>query len=276
MRNERVLTWLLGLALLCGCTLSNQGVGAVPPADPSGLMIPTEPATTIPSEPETVDGWLMIAPGLEWRILPYAQGTSIELAVLRVDPTHFTFRAHYQPGEVYRLRDWQDRLDGAVAIINANFFDENDNALGLVVTDSVRHGFSYTDRGATFVVQSGLPDIRSSVNEPLGAEAIEQAVQAFPMLVMNGQQTFFDAGRSARRTAIAQDTAGRVLLIATVRGGVPLHEFSAFLAHSDLELVDAVNLDGGGSTFIGVEWPGFEYAFQSFDPVPVVLAVYPR
>jgi uncharacterized protein YigE (DUF2233 family) len=223
-----------------------------------------------------VDGWQVIAPGLEWRLMSYSDQTSIEIAVLRVDPAQFTFRVHYQPGEAYRLRDWQERLPDAVAIINANFFDDANNTLGLVLADGVRYGISYTDRGGTFLIQNGWPDIRSNIYEPVGNAIIEQAVQAFPMLVMNGQQAFYDEGRSSRRTAIAQDASGRVLLIATVRGGLPLDALSAFLAQSDLGLVDAVNLDGGGSTLIGVQWPGFAYAFQSFDPVPVVLSVYRR
>lgn len=41
--------------------------------------------------------------------------------------------------------------------------------------------------------------------------------------------------------------------------------------------MNAFNLDGGGSTMLFLAAPGEpEYSLPSFDPVPAVLAVYPR
>ena len=49
------------------------------------------------------------------------------------------------------------------------------------------------------------------------------------------------------------------------------------LVAGDLNLVNAVNLDGGGSTLLTLTLPGQPtYFIPSFDPVPTVLAVYPR
>jgi hypothetical protein len=59
--------------------------------------------------------------------------------------------------------------------------------------------------------------------------------------------------------------------------GMTLVELSEYLPTTDLELRTAVNLDGGGSTMLYLNVPGgIEYTLSSFDPVPAVLAVYPR
>jgi len=57
-----------------------------------------------------------------------------------------------------------------------------------------------------------------------------------------------DDGRPARRTVVAQDLEGRILLIIAPRGYLSLHELAFFLSESDLDLDVALNLDGGFST----------------------------
>jgi hypothetical protein len=59
--------------------------------------------------------------------------------------------------------------------------------------------------------------------------------------------------------------------------GIRLVELSEYLASSDMELVNAVNLDGGGSTMMYLNVPGTpEFLLRSLDAVPAVLAVYPQ
>jgi len=56
--------------------------------------------------------------------------------------------------------------------------------------------------------------------------------------------------------------------------GPTLLDLSAFLAQSDMDLVNAFNLDGGGSTMMVIAPE--DYLIASRDPVPAVLAIYPR
>ena len=213
--------------------------------------------------------WRTLAPGLE-------QGTYTGIIALRVDPQVFMFRAHY--AEPRTLRGWSESLPGAVAFVNANFFDPQDQVLGLLITDGQVFGIPYTNRGGWFGVQNGLPFVRSTVTMPYRGEPLEQAVQAFPMLVENGQQAYTrtEGDRITRRTAIGQDIQGRIVLIATPGFGMTLAELSALLAESDMGLVTAFNLDGGGSTMMYFDAGDETYRLGSLDPVPVILAVYPR
>jgi exopolysaccharide biosynthesis protein len=272
----RALMWrrqlsplITAMSLMTSCTLSAQ------PPPPTA----TTPPTAAPIPTLDTSGWEVLANGLERRLITVTANTfSTQLLVLRIDPALYTLRAHYRPGEPLTLGTWREVLPGAVAFVNANFFDTAQQALGLVVSDGVAYGQSFTDRGGMLQVQNGVPRVRSILQEPYYGEALEQAVQGFPVLVANGQTSFTNTqgDRASRRTIVAQDANGRILLLTTPSlFGMRLVDLSAGLPATDLNLVTAVNLDGGGSTMM---WIGGNAAYQlySFDPVPAVLAVYPR
>jgi hypothetical protein len=246
-------------SLLAGCFNSTIGT-QVPP-------------TTLPS----ANGWELLAPGFERRIYTPPDNGLGALVVLRIDPSLYTFRAHYRPGAPLLLNDWATSLPGAVAFINANYFDPQFNALGLVVADGVTYGQSFVNMGGLLQVQNGMVRVRSTILEPYLGEPLEQAVQAFPMLVSNGVASFDNRQRDrvSRRTVAAQDAQGRILLMATPLLGISLVDLSNYLPTTELGIVNAVNLDGGGSTMMSVTY-GTPYALTSFDGVPTVLAVYPR
>ncbi len=242
--------------------------------------LPAQPDSTVDSSVEPTadsDGWQEIVIGLERRIVQVPD-TRATLTILRIDPTFFTFRAHYTPGDALRMSQWQSELEGATAFINTNFYDPENRILGLLVADGVIYGSAFTTRGGMFAVQNGVPTVRSNTLQPYQGEALEQAVQAFPMLVLNGTQAYTNTApdRTTFRSAIGQDTSGRVLFMVTSQGGLTLLQLSAFLAQSDLNLTNAFNLDGGGSTMLSVQGTPLDFDFSVFDPVPAVLAIYSR
>lgn len=263
MPPRRFLLPLVCLALLalCGCTLA----AALPTPPPTPTVTPAA-------------GWQTLMPGLEVRTYYPADTRLAELRALRVDPAYFSLRAHYRPGAPLTVAGWNSALAGAVAFVNANFFDPNHNVLGLLVADGVPHGIPYTDRGGTLLVRAGQPRIRANLFEPYTpGEPLEQAVQGFPMLVQDGAAAFTSQqnDRATRRTAAGQDRSGRILLFVTPLLGLPLADLSAFLAASDLDLHIAFNLDGGGSSLMHHAGSP-PYLLPSLDAVPAVLAVYPR
>jgi Phosphodiester glycosidase len=237
--------------------------------------VPLAISTSVPS-----NGWQSVAPGLERRNYdPDPLNPITRMVALRIDPSLYTFRAHYQPGQAFNATEWTTALPQSVAFVNANFFDQADRALGLLVADGVVYGQSYTDRGGTFLVENGQPRIRANLREPYQGEPLEQAVQAFPMLVLDGFAAFTDniQDRSTRRTIVAQDSSGRIILLATPVLGLTLRDLSAYLPTTDMNIVTAFNLDGGRSTMMVVHIAGLsETVVSSIDSVPAVLAVYPR
>jgi hypothetical protein len=227
----------------------------------------------------TPSGWDTLAPGLERRVYtPEPSNLLSQLVVLRIDPAYFTFRAYYRPGDPLSVQRWQESLPEAVAFVNANFFTPENAALGLVIVDGVLYGESFVGQGGTFQIQEGLPRVRSNILEPYQGEALEQAVQGFPMLVVDAQSNSarLNDTDSSRRTVVAQDSYGRILLMGTPLVGLTLADLSAYLPTTDMEIVNALNLDGGGSTLMFLNAGSAPYIVRSFDPVPVVLAVYPK
>ena len=244
------------------------------------VTVPSPLNTPSPTAIPVSTGWQQLAPGLERRTYdPVPANPITRMVALRIDPAYFTFRVHYHPGQPLSTQQWMLELGGAVAFINANFFDPQNNILGMLVADGIAYGSSFTDRGGMFYVQNGQPFIRSLLRESYQNEVVEQAVQAFPMLVLDGLQAFNDdiRDRPTRRTVIALDTSGRIILLATPLLGLPLRDLSAYLPATDLNIVTAFNLDGGGSTMMALNLAGSpEYIVSSFDAVPAVLAVYAR
>lgn len=243
--------------------------------EPIATQIPPIIPTNTPS-----NGWQSIASGLERRNYdPDPLNPVTRMVALRIDPAYYTFRAHYQPGQAFNTVEWMMALPQATAFVNANFFDQADVVLGMLIADGVVYGQSFTDRGGTFLVRDGQPQIRANLREPYQGEPLEQAVQAFPMLVLDGLAAFTDniQDRSTRRTIIAQDSSGRIILLATPVLGLTLRDLSAYLPTTDMNIVTAFNLDGGRSTMMVVRANGSaETIVTLIDEVPAVLAVYPR
>ena len=230
-----------------------------------------------PSTAVLRSGWTVIAPGLEWREIAQDNDQLNQLKILRIDPRNYAFRAKYSPARPYSLAQWRAREPEAAAIANANFFDPSYMTLGLVISDGQAYGSPYLERGGSFVVISGRAAVlanHSMSNRNL--ESAEQAIQGFPLLVENGEQAYFGQAKQerARRTAVAEDAAGNILIISAPLLGPTLSDLSAYLAESDLEIETAFNLDGGGSTLLAVR--DIDYFQPSFDTVPAILAVYKR
>ncbi|MDX1993785.1 MAG: phosphodiester glycosidase family protein [bacterium] len=260
--------------LMTGCNLDSDILELTP--SPTATAIAVIPPTDLPATAAPVSGWQELLPGLEQRIDSPNDNFFAQIVLLRIDPAQFAFRVHYRPGAPLRLDEWQAELPGTVAFVNANFFSPQAEIEGLLIADGLIYGESFRDRGGLFGVQNGIPFVRSNITMPYLGEPLEQAVQAFPVLIENGVQAYTSSApdRTTRRTAIGQDNLGRIVLMATPLTGMTLVELSAYLASSDLGLVNAFNLDGGGSTMMAVA-PG-DYRLSSLDAVPAVLAVYPR
>lgn len=221
----------------------------------------------------TPDTWRILAQGLADRLIHIDDNPIARLYIVRIDPVHYRFEVHYTPSTAFYLDDWLNLLPNAALIVNANLFDADYNVVGLLIRDGVSYGWSYTDRGGTFAIKNDVPYITYNIHHPFDSTGAQYAIQGFPMLVYNGEQAFDRPGGASRRTAIGQDRQGRIYIMVTPIFGPSLRDLSRFLAESDLDLVNAFNLDGGRSTMIAVS--DANMTVRSLDRVPAVLAIYP-
>lgn len=273
---HHALAFLCGVACLVGACLANVA--------PANMATPATPADTPPAPailenvapPPDLREWQDVRTGLQVRTVLPEDNPLFQMITVRLDPAYYRFRAHYRPDDPLTLEQWRALLPDAQVIMNANFFHPDYRLLGMFIEDGVTHGRSFTDRGGTFYVEGDTVGIRNNIRQPYMGEAWQQAVQAFPMLVMDGIASYNVVGatRPSRRSVIGIDGEGHVVLMATPNLGLGLYALSQYLPTAGLNLVSAFNLDGGGSTMLAIAPTGYE--IRSRDPVPAILAVYLR
>jgi uncharacterized protein YigE (DUF2233 family) len=150
------------------------------------------------------------------------------------------------------------------------------------VSDGERWGTPLHDyAGMLAVTGAGDVSVRWLRQRPYDPqEPLTEAIQSFPVLVQPGGIVGFpaDAGDDtpARRTVVAEDSEGNILLIVAPRGTLSLHELAVFLAKSDLSIDVALNLDGGGSTGMWLTATEGAVGIDSYTAVPSVIVVERR
>ncbi len=284
----------LGLLGLCVTALAACSVLPLPaestlrPESPATNSLPT-PVSTFPPQPTITPqppdtGWRLAHPGIEVRSVDVLAGQLTErVSIARLDPQTVTLRVVYSPGIAYPVSIWAQRL-GALLVVNGGYFTEEALVTGLTVVEGQAFGTPYGDfAGMVAVTADGAPSVRWLRTWPYDpAEPLQSAIQSFPVLVKPGGVMGFpadgDDGRTSRRTVVAQDVQGRVVLLVAPRGYLSLHALAVWLAESDLDLDIALNLDGGTSTGFwmagGSATGGTQ--IESLMAVPAVIGVFER
>jgi uncharacterized protein YigE (DUF2233 family) len=264
---------------LCLLVCSLAACDLLPSTSSSGT--PTTTATTRqPPEQSTpqLNTWYSGMPGVEVRYEDWKSPGNNEdtVTIVRFDLRHITLSVAYQPTQPLSMGEWMQQ-EHATAILNGGYFDDQNSATGLVVSDGQSFGSSYTGFGGMLSVNSnGHISLRSLSQQPYdpGNEQLRQATQSSPMLVSGGKVTKFNANAaSSRRSVVAMDKQGRLLFIASPGTAFSLGELEDLLVSSDLSIDRALNLDGGASTGLYVNAGKQQVAIDSFTNLPIVIIV---
>ena len=273
-----------------------------PPAGDLPTATPTPPPTPTPIPPAPSPGptftptptpppWEPLAPGVSQRYVPVerpgAPGPSY-LYALRIEPQYVTFRVHYDPQQPRSIEEWQ-AVTGASVVVNGGFFSGANRPVGRIIVDGELFGaplypYRYGDDSVS------IPGLFAVVDETVALYALgrstynprglrfDQAVESYPVLLLPGRQPSYptETGREARRTVIAMDEGGNVIILVSDLPLFSLYELARWLAASDLGLDIALNLDGGRSSGLAVAVPGRSDLIPAYVPLPIVIAVYSR
>jgi uncharacterized protein YigE (DUF2233 family) len=245
--------------------------------------MPTIAPSPTSTEPGSADsGWVVAARGIEVRNLAVAgvvPDTAAPIYAVRLDPALVRLRVRYAPDTPQLLRTWVAAHHPLVAI-NGGFFTADNQATALIVADGEAHGASYAGFGGMLAASAdGRVWIQALREEPYDpAVRLDQAIQSFPMLVYPGGVVaeISDNGQRARRTAVAMDRAGRLLIIVCPTSAFSLQALATWLASSDLEIDRALNFDGGSSSGLFVDVGDVRWQIDSFTTLPSVLLIEPR
>ena len=203
--------------------------------------------------------WTTLAPGLEYQIVGWElpeTGFGADLHVLRVDPEMVRLNViDSRDFGLPRMTVKEMALrTGALAVVNGGYFDTADRPVGLIIRNGeVTSGLRRRDWGVLI-----LDDVRARIVHTRRYQRrknITQALQTGPRLVVRGRETTLKQ-TFKRRSAVGIDRAGRILLVVALTSGpettMTLAELGTILrmpeAEGGLGCLDALSLDGGGST----------------------------
>jgi hypothetical protein len=255
------------LALLLGaCALSPGGAPEAPPAAVRAAAPAAPAASAAGRTPDSAaTAWARIAPGLEYRRAQPWPGA--ELHLLRLDLQAPGLRlAVSAPAERGQTLDAMPGAAGALAWVNASFFDRQFDARGWTVSEG-----EVWPRPLAVAASPLLACTREQrceiVFEPPAAPpaAWFNAVAGTPWLVREGrarepaddQRCPGLCAREHPRTVVGLDAARRTLWIVVAEGrrpgvpGVVLAPLAQWLQAQGV--FEAVNLDGGGSSALFVQ-----------------------
>lgn len=274
---------LLALLLASACTPQVSAPSPTSPLRPIPTLFPTNPsfAQPTPAGSESIDapdtGWIAGSNGIELRKLRASSGgiTTSSIVIARIDLAQVRLRVGYTPGQPRSLQAWADQQ--TLLVVNGGFFTEDYHSTALVISDGRASETSYEGFGGMLAVApSGEVTIQPLRDQPYDPSApLDQAMQSFPMLVFPGGTAAYidDDNARARRTAIALDRAGRLLIIVCPSSDFTLNGLAEWLASSDLEIDRALNLDGGPSTGMYVSAGPVEEQIDALGRLPIVLLV---
>ncbi len=169
---------------------------------------------------------------------------------------------------------------GGFAGINANFFDTEGSPLGLMIP-ATREANKKVQLGGrlltgVFSIRDGLPSVvsRSTFN----SDKVEFALQAGPILYLKGTPTRFNSpSQTSRRSGMAVTKSNEVVIFSTLLRfpGTSLEDMQGVLGKTGLEIMDALNLDGGGSSqfYLKPSQKREKIFISGGDEVPVALVV---
>jgi uncharacterized protein YigE (DUF2233 family) len=232
--------------------------------------------------------WKPIRRGVEYRQVamqrtepPYA----LELKLLRFDTQ--IIAPHVLYAEQFQLKAANAKLfaqkSGAIAAINANYFDEKGRPLAYLKTAGKeinravsRHGL-YT---GVFGLGDSGPFVthRDEFQPALAGEAL----QSGPLLLHRSAsvEVLSGLGRHARRSVIGIDKERRMLIGVSdaVIGGLSFAELQELftLPKWQMETIDLLNLDGGGSAQLYVKSGKFEEWLPGTSEVPVAIGFFSK
>jgi exopolysaccharide biosynthesis protein len=249
-----------------------------------------QPAYKLQNSPGLVvtepGSWKPIHKGAEFRRLTVQRSEpyqAMELKMVRFDPRWVIPRVvrstqHNLKGA--NVRTLAEK-SGAMAAINANYFDEKGKPLGFLkaagdeAVSPVSKSSLFT---GIFAVKDRLPFIIH--RDHFSPELADEGLQAGPLLLAKGiaLPVTRGAGKQSRRSLIGIDKEQRLIIAVTdsLFGGLTWVELQEIFSAGQWQLktMDLLNLDGGGSAQLYVKGMQLEEHVPGATDVPVAIGFF--
>lgn len=232
--------------------------------------------------------WRPLQKGVEYRKIALERvepNYHLELKLVRFDPKLIALRILH--GRELKLPGASGKTfaekSGALAAINANYFDEKGRALAYLKTldgeinRSVSKHALYT---GVFGLRDGVPFVTH--RDDFNPSQADEALQSGPLLLHHGAPVEVMRGlsRIARRAVIGIDKDGKLIVAVTdaVLGGMSFSELQDLGTNpkTHVDTTDLLNLDGGGSAQLYIRAGKFEEWVVGTTEVPVAIGFFAK
>ena len=230
--------------------------------------------------------WRTLQKGVEQRKIAFLRSEpnyTLELRLLRFDSKIISVRILSSGDFQLKGATAKDFVEksGAIAAINANYFDERGRPLAYLKTGdkeinrAVSKHALYT---GVFAIADGHPTVMH--RDDFSPAQASEALQSGPLLLNRGApvETMRNLGRYARRAVLGVDKAGRIVIAVTdaVLGGLSFVELQELFANAkwQLDTPDLLNLDGGGSAQLYFKSGRSEESVPGTSEVPVAIGFF--
>jgi uncharacterized protein YigE (DUF2233 family) len=223
--------------------------------------------------------WQQLAPGLEYTILRPNNGFSLgKIHVFRINPTYYQFDLALTGNNLFSMNTLDAVLQKENAILGTNggFFSPSYKPLGLrIKAGQVLNPLKPISWWGIFIIENNQAKI-INYKQYTPSEKISFAVQSGPRLLINGHIPSLKDGFD-NRTALGITRNGLVILLVTENLSLSTTQLAQIFQKSSKEgglgCVDALNLDGGNSTQMYANLPGFLINIPGLSPVADVVLV---
>jgi hypothetical protein len=232
--------------------------------------------------------WRAIQKGLEQRKISLERAEpnySLELKLLRFDAKIIAPRILHSGSFQLKGAIAQTFVEksGAIAAINANYFDDKGRPLAYLKTAHQEINRSVS-KHALYTGVFGLRDGVAFIThrDEFQPNQVSEALQSGPLLLYHGApvEIMRGLGRFARRAVVGIDKEGRVIIGVTdvVLGGLSFTELQELFANAkaQLDTSDLLNLDGGGSAQLYLKAGKFEEWVPGTTEVPVAIGFFAK
>lgn len=224
------------------------------------------------------ESWKTIAPGIEYLDLNRdALPQWSHIHAFRLD-------MHYQQLGIVLAKDTPShdgsaptlkRYTHSLIAINGGFFTPKRDPIGLRISNhQVLNPLKSISWWGVFSTQNQIASITSPYHFHHQND-IDFAIQAGPRLLVDKKIPPLKPG-FANRTALGITTSGKVILLVTENLPTTTTELAKIMRKQPLDCVDALNLDGGGSTQLYAHMKNFHLEVPGFAQVSDAVVVKPR
>lgn len=215
--------------------------------------------------------------GVDWKKIAKGLHTANlgDVQIIKIDPQRYRLSIATAPELNQTMATAQEfaQKTGAILAINGGFFSPEQKSIGLLLRDGKKlNPIHNTHWWAIFYLsdyKAGIVPPEIFHNDP----KMEIAIQVGPRLVVQGLIPKLKPSE-ARRSGIGIQADGNIIIAVTKESRLAIQEFAKFF--QQLDCPDALNLDGGSSTQLYLNWKGFKLDIPGLTPVTNAITIFPR